>query len=105
MKIKKPIQRIFSKVMGVVMGASIAMIGSANAQTVDGGIIVNGLPNNTLTASETEDGYELLWNGKDYTGWALNNNKSNPGAPDAAGNWTIVNLKGVESGDKHKSAS
>jgi hypothetical protein len=81
-----------------------AFAGTGFAQTQDGGIYVSGLPNNALTADETRDGYELLWNGKDYTGWVLNNSKSNPGAPDAAGNWTIVNLKGVESGDTHKSS-
>lgn len=93
-----------SRILG---GAAIffALTDAGFAQTTDGGIYVSGLPNNALTADESADGYELLWNGKDYTGWALNNSKTNPGAPDAAGNWTIVNLKGVESGDTHKSAS
>jgi hypothetical protein len=97
--------RIQMLIMLSAAGIGLAFLSSPQAQTVDGGIIVSGLPNNALTAEEARDGYELLWNGKDYTGWALNNNKTNPGAPDASGNWTIVNLKGVESGDTHKSAS
>jgi hypothetical protein len=60
--------------------------------------------NNTLTAEEAAAGYELLWNGKDFTGWRLNNDRVNPGDPALAANWAIVTTKGVESGDTHKSA-
>jgi hypothetical protein len=61
--------------------------------------------NNALTPEEKVDGYELLWNGRDYAGWLLNSNKDNPADPDvAASNWTIVTAKGWESGDPHQSA-
>lgn len=67
-------------------------------QSVDGGSVVNGLPNNTLTAAEEADGYKLLWNGKDFTGWGVNNPADKGGAPGS--NWAIVNLSGLEKGAK-----
>src|SRR4051794_5192979 len=82
-----------------------AFFSAAESQTVDGGIIVAGMPNNALTPEEKSDGYELLWNGKDFAGWLLANDKDNPTSPNASGNWAIVTTKGLESGDKHKSAS
>lgn len=58
--------------------------------------------NNQLSFQERQDGYELLWNGLDYQGWRMNNNRFNPGKPGS--NWIIVHEKGIESGDKHASA-
>ncbi len=72
-------------------------------QSVDGGMVVNGLPNNALTAQEQADGYQLLWNGKDFSGWLLNTSTTNPSPPTAAANWSIVTLKGLESNDTHES--
>jgi hypothetical protein len=60
--------------------------------------------NNALTPEEITDGYELLWNGMDFTGWLLNNSKTNPGDPTAASNWAIVTTQGLQNPDKHKSA-
>jgi hypothetical protein len=87
----------------MTFGMGLVAASIASAQQTDGGFYVSGLKNNVLTAEEARDGYELLWNGKDFTGWALNNSKTAPGNPDAAANWSIVTVKGLESGDKHKS--
>ncbi len=84
----------------------------AMGQTVDGGSVVTGLPNNALTDQERADGYHLLWNGEDYTGTGtdmegggllLNTSTTNPASPTTASNWAIVTIKGYESGDHHKS--
>ncbi len=66
---------------------------TASAQTADGGIYVS-LPNNALTPSEAANGYQLLWNGKDWTGWK-SYNTSQPGS-----NWGIVAMAGQENGAK-----
>lgn len=65
----------------------------AGAQTTDGGIYVAG-PNNALTPTEAASGYQLLWNGKDWTGWK-SYNTSQPGS-----NWGIVAMAGQENGAK-----
>jgi hypothetical protein len=64
-----------------------------HAQSVDGGIYVPG-PNNALSAAQARDGYQLLWNGKDFTGWKTFN-ASTPGS-----NWTIIGEAGKENGAK-----
>jgi hypothetical protein len=64
---------------------------NSHAQSVDGGIYVPG-PNNALTTEQARDGYQLLWNGKDFTGWKTFN-ASSPGA-----NWAIVGMAGKENG-------
>lgn len=74
---------------------------TAFAQTKDGGVYLAGLPNNALTEEEKAGGYQLLWNGKDYTGWGVNDNQCKSCAPGP--NWAIVTTKGLESNDTHKS--
>jgi hypothetical protein len=78
-----------------------ALANTLFAQTKDGGIYSSGLPNNALSEAEMATGYQLLWNGKDYTGWGAADNACRSCAPGA--NWAIVTTKGLESGDKHKS--
>ncbi len=46
--------------------------------------------NNILSATEKADGYQLLWNGKDFTGWKSYN------TPGVSGTWSIVHNSGVE---------
>jgi hypothetical protein len=72
------------------LGIALALAG---AQTTDGGIYVT-LPNNALTPSEAASGYQLLWNGKDWTGWK-SFNASQPGT-----NFAIVAMAGQENGAK-----
>lgn len=59
--------------------------------------------NNALSPREVVDGYELLWNGLDFSGWKLNSSQHDPGDPALATNWIIVQQGGVESGDRHAS--
>jgi hypothetical protein len=66
---------------------------AAGAQTTDGGIYV-ALPNNVLTPTEASSGYQLLWNGKDWTGWK-SFNTSQPGS-----NFVIIGMAGQENGAK-----
>ena len=66
---------------------------AAGAQTTDGGIYV-ALPNNVLTPTEASSGYQLLWNGKDWTGWK-SYNTSQPGS-----NFVIIGMAGQENGAK-----
>jgi hypothetical protein len=87
-----------------VFGCALALLSPSFAQTTDGGLVVDGLPNNALTAEEKADGYQLLWNGLDFTGWLLNDNKITPSNPASAANWSIVTVKGLESNDTHKSS-
>jgi hypothetical protein len=87
----------------IILASWSLMVAAAFGQSTDGGMVVTGLTNNKLTESETKDGYELLWNGKDFTGWLLNDNKVNPGQPQASSNWAIVTTKGWENGERHKS--
>jgi hypothetical protein len=86
-------------------GLGLLLASRIMGQSTDGGTVVDGLPNNALTTEEARDGYELLWNGKDFTGWLVNNDKANPGTPESGGNWAIVTTKGLESNDTHKSAN
>ncbi|GEM_PF-581816 len=102
MKIERPIERIISGAMGSalrgIMAAGIAMITIANAQSADGGIYVPG-PNNGLTAAQVKDGYQLLWNGKDFTGWKTYQQAA-PGT-----NWGIYAEAGKENGAKKSLAA
>src|SRR5690349_5357849 len=61
--------------------------------------------NNALTADEFRNGYELLWNGRDYAGWLVNDQRLKPSPPDAFSDWSIVTEAGVESPGAHRSAS
>jgi hypothetical protein len=79
---------------GITLVSALGLaMGMAGAQTTDGGIYVPG-PNNALTTTEAANGYQLLWNGKDWTGWK-SYNTSQPGT-----NWSIVGLAGEENGAK-----
>src|ERR1700722_5107583 len=69
-----------------------------------GCIYVSGLPNNALTTQEQADGYQLLWDGKDYTGWLINSSTTGA-APPSATNWTIVTDTGYENGARTQSAN
>ncbi len=78
----------------VRIGGIMALMASlGTAQTMDGGIYVAG-PNNALTSAEAQCGYQLLWNGKDFTGWKT----FNAAAPGT--NFGIVGLQGAENGAK-----
>ncbi|MDB5048578.1 MAG: hypothetical protein JWO30_1649 [Fibrobacteres bacterium] len=77
----------------LLMAMGMAWALGAQAQTVDGGIYVAG-PNNGLTPSQIKNGYVLLWNGKDFTGWKTFN------ASSPADNWTVVKEAGEENGAK-----
>ncbi|HEX2612860.1 MAG TPA: DUF1080 domain-containing protein [Fibrobacteria bacterium] len=85
-----------------LLALSFVLAAYAIGQTVDGGLPnVIAPKNNKLTAQEQADGYVLLWNGLDYTGWKANSSTTNPGNPGS--NWAIVTIKGLESNDTHKS--
>ncbi|HAO99852.1 MAG TPA: hypothetical protein DCQ83_07385 [Fibrobacteres bacterium] len=78
----------------------------AMTQSIDGGYRLDTLPvNNTLTSQEQADGYVLLWNGLDFTGWKTNSSTTNPGNPGS--NWAIVSKTngGLDNGDSHKSTN
>jgi len=76
-----------------MVSALVLAVAMAGAQTTDGGIYVT-LPNNVLTSTEAANGYQLLWNGKDWTGWK-SFNTSQPGS-----NFAIVGMAGQENGAK-----
>ena len=78
---------------------SLAAIAGAFSQSTDGGLPpVNNGPNNTLTSAQAADGYQLLWNGRNFTGW------KSQGISTPATGWVVVNQKGLLSGDIHISA-
>lgn len=82
---------------------SLAAVAGAFAQTSDGGLPNVTGPNNALTAQEQADGYQLLWNGLDYTGWKANSSSTSPGNPGT--NWSIVTTTGLEGATPHKSTN
>lgn len=82
------------RVLGITMVSALGIaMAPAGAQTTDGGIYI-ALPNNALTTAEAGNGYQLLWNGKDWTGWK-SYNTSQPGS-----NFAIVGMAGQENGAK-----
>lgn len=79
-----------------ILTSGLVLVSTAFSQ--QGGTIVKMGKNNALTAAENSDGYKLLWNGLDFTGWKSYHLST------VSGSWAVVNQKGVESGDKHRSA-
>lgn len=58
-----------------------------------------GSGHNVLTPEERRDGYELLWNGKDYQGWTLEKfQPSTPADPESTSAWAITTTEGKENG-------
>lgn len=87
------------RVLGIGMAWTLGIaVAVAGAQTTDGGIYT-ALPNNALTPTEAASGYQLLWNGKDWTGWK-SYNTSQPGS-----NWAIVGMAGQENGAKKSTSA